>query len=157
MIIMKKFTWFLLSQVVCLVIQAQPAFKLEADQVKKTIDSLNVEMEKAFNANDMKATAAFYSDDAEIVASNYRVFGRKNLDEYWNSLRDKGRGWKLTVFEVGGIGEFVYQLGNSDLTHISNGKESKSVTNFVLVWRKQKDGAYKIFRDYLTNTKFEKD
>jgi ketosteroid isomerase-like protein len=71
-------------------------------------------------------------------------------------LKDKGRGWKLTVVEIGGQGEFVYQLGNSDLKYIRQGKEASSITNFVLIWKKQADGNYKIFRDYLTKTKFEK-
>ena len=125
-------------------------------KIKTEIERLNKEMERVFNANDMAATAAFYSDDAEIVASNYLVTGRKNLDNYWLSLKDKGRGWKLTVIEIGGTGDYIYQLGNSDLTYLVNGKETKSVTNFVLIWKKQKDNSYKIFRDYLTNIEFNR-
>jgi ketosteroid isomerase-like protein len=104
----------------------------------------------------MAATAAFYSDDAEISGANYVVSGRANLDKYWLNLKDKGRGWKLTVYEIGGAGDYLYQLGNSDLTYVVNGKETKSVTNFVLVWKKQSDGRYKIFRDYLTDIEFKK-
>ena len=136
-------------------IQAQSG-NTENARVRSIIENLNKEMEKVFNANDMAATAAFYSDDAEIVASNYLVTGRQNLDNYWLSLKDKGRGWKLTVIEIGGTGEFVYQLGNSDLTYLVNGKETKAVTNFVLIWKKQKDNSYKIFRDYLTRIEFKK-
>ena len=128
----------------------------ERNKERAAIEKLNKEMERVFNANDMAATAAFYSDDAEIVASNYLVTGRKNLDNYWLSLKDKGRGWKLTVIEIGGTGDYIYQLGNSDLTYLVNGKETKSVTNFVLIWKKQKDNSYKIFRDYLTNIEFNK-
>ena len=128
----------------------------ERAKIKSDIESLNKKMEEVFNANDMAATAAFYSDDAEIVGANYRVAGRKNLDNYWHSLKDKGKGWKLTVFEIGGTGDFIYQLGNSDLTHLVNGKEAKSVTNFVLIWKKQSDNSYKIFRDYLTDIEFKK-
>ena len=129
---------------------------VDRSKIKTTIESLNREMEKVFNANDMAATAAFYSDDAEISGSNYVVTGRKNLDNYWLSLKDRGRGWKLTVIEIGGTDDYIYQLGNSDLTYIVNGKETKSVTNFVLIWKKQKDNSYKIFRDYLTNIEFSK-
>ena len=125
-------------------------------KIKTTIENLNKEMEKVFNANDMAETAAFYSDDAEISGSNYVVTGRKNLDNYWLSLKDKGRGWKLTVIEIGGTDDYIYQLGNSDLTYLVNGKETKSVTNFVLIWKKQKDNSYKIFRDYLTDIEFNK-
>jgi len=118
---------------------------------------LNQQMEDAFTKNDMVAVATFYAHDGEIVyPDNYTVKGRTNLDKYWMDLKDKGRGWNLTVVEIGGQGEFVYQLGKSDLKYINNGKESRSITNFVLIWRKQEDGGYKIFRDYLTRTKFEK-
>lgn len=113
-------------------------------------------MEAAFNNNDMSKVAAFYAVDGEIVYDNYTVRGRASLDKYWLDLIDKGRGWKLTVIEIGGQGEFVYQLGTSDLKYISRGKETTSITNFVLIWRKQADGTYKIFRDYLTKTGFEK-
>ena len=128
----------------------------DRSKIKADIEKLNKEMERVFNANDMAATAAFYSDDAEISGSNYVVTGRKNLDNYWLSLKDKGRGWKLTVIEIGGTDDYIYQLGNSDLTYMVNGKETKSVTNFVLIWKKQKDGSYKIFKDYLTDIEFKK-
>ena len=121
-----------------------------------TIDSLNKEMEKAFNQNDMAKVASFYSDDAEIAAENYSVKGRDNLDSYWASLKDKGRGWKLTVVEIGGNGEFIYELGKSDLSHLrgNNPNPVKSITNFILIWKLQKDGSYKIFKDYLTKAEF---
>jgi ketosteroid isomerase-like protein len=126
----------------------------ERSQIKADIENLNKKMEKVFNDNDMAATAAFYSDDAEIVSSNYVVKGRKNLDNYWLNLKDKGKGWKLKVIEIGGTGDYIYQLGNSDLSYLVNGKETKSVTNFILIWKKQPDGSYKIFRDYLTSIEF---
>ena len=132
--------------------------KTDSSAAQKQVALLNQQMETAFNGNDMKAVAAFYADDAEIVYDNsYTVRGRSNLDNYWASLKNRGRGWKLTVVEIGGEGDFVYQLGTSDLKHLSNNKEVRSLTNFVLIWKKQADGGYKIFRDYLTKTKFEKD
>jgi ketosteroid isomerase-like protein len=125
--------------------------------VRATIRLLNQQMEDAFNANDMQKVAAFYSDDAEIVYDNgYTVKGRTNLDNYWGSLKDKGRGWKLTVVEVGGDGEIIFQLGKSDLKHMNGTKETSSVTNFIVLWKKQSDGSYKIFRDYLTKTSYVK-
>ncbi len=129
---------------------------LKDTAVKKQIMLLNQQMEDAFNSNDMNMVAGFYSNDGEIVYDNYTVRGRTSLDKYWLDLKDKGRGWKLTIVEIGGQGEFVYQLGKSDLKYISQRKEKSSITNFVLLWRKQEDGGYKIFRDYLTKTKFEK-
>src|SRR5687768_18422014 len=152
---MKKILLLLVltCSVICMNAQSNNS---DRNKIRADIEKLNKEMEKAFNANDMAATAAFYSDDAEIIGDNYMVTGRKNLDNYWLSLKDKGRGWKLTVIEIGGAGDYIYQLGNSDLTYLSNGKETKSVTNFVLIWKKQKDGSYKIFKDWLTDIEFKK-
>lgn len=152
---MKEITILMISHCFIVSLFAQPG-NVDRTKIKTTIENLNKQMEKVFNANDMAATAAFYSDDAEISGSNYVVTGRKNLDNYWFSLKDKGRGWKLTVIEIGGTDDYIYQLGNSDLTYIVNGKETKSVTNFVLIWKKQKDNSYKIFRDYLTDIEFSK-
>jgi ketosteroid isomerase-like protein len=152
-------TKFFALLMVCLasvfVVEAQTGNDTES--LKKKIRDLNKELEDVFNKNDMSKTAAFYADDAEIVYDNgYVVKGRANLDSYWAALKDKGRGWKLTVVEIGGGGEFVFQLGNSDLKYIDNGKETSSITNFVLLWRRQADGSYKIFRDYITATGFVK-
>lgn len=124
--------------------------------VRGQIRLLNGQMEDAFNANDMLKVAAFYGDDAEIVYDNgYTVKGRTALNGYWTSLKDKGRGWKLTVVEIGGGGEIIFQLGQSDLKYVNRDKETRAVTNFVLLWKKGADGSYKIFRDYLTKTSFE--
>ncbi len=124
---------------------------------RQQIRLLNQQMEEAFNNNDMAKVAAFYSDDSEIVYDNgYTVKGRANLDSYWASLKDKGRGWNLTVVDIGGGGDLYYQLGNSDLRYMRQDKESRSVTNFVLLWKKQPDGSFKIYSDYLTKTAFAK-
>ena len=143
----------LLCSISCLF--AQTGGTAVRNKINKTIDSQNKVMEKTFNADDMPGVAAFYSEDAEIVGSNYVVSGRKNLDNYWLSLKGLGRGWKLEVIEIGGIDDYIYQLGKSDLTYMVNGKETKSVTNFVVLWKKQGDN-YKIFRDWLTDTEFKK-
>jgi len=67
------------------------------DTIKKHITLLNQQLEDDFNKNDMTAVAAFYSDDSEIVYDNYVVKGRKNLDNYWMNMKDKGRAMTLVV------------------------------------------------------------
>jgi hypothetical protein len=54
-----KILFTLLSFIFCLFCIAQ-----NNAVVRKTIDSLNVEIEKAFNENDMVKVASFYADDA---------------------------------------------------------------------------------------------
>lgn len=115
-------------------------------------------MAAAFARNDMKGVADLYADDAEMMDNRGLLLqGRKPLEDYWLSLKDTGRGWTLTAAETGGQGDFVYQVGTSDLRYVNRqGTESRSVTHFVLLWKKQPDGSYKIHRDFLSNLDYEK-
>ncbi|HVG41795.1 MAG TPA: nuclear transport factor 2 family protein [Chitinophagaceae bacterium] len=142
----------ILFQLSMLSATAQTATKGEVETTK-AIESLNKELEAAFNANDMMKVAAFYTDDAEISGKGFSVKGRANIDNYWNSLKDKGRGWKLSIKELGGRGDLVFQLGTSDLKHLRNEAVVTSLTNFIVLWKLQPDGSYKIFKDYLITTR----
>ena len=80
--------------------------------VRQQIRVLNQQMEDAFNANDMLKVAAFYSDDGEVVYPNgYTVKGRDGLNNYWNGLKDKGRGWDGTMSgRKQPVGVYTYAL-----------------------------------------------
>jgi pimeloyl-ACP methyl ester carboxylesterase/ketosteroid isomerase-like protein len=124
--------------------------------VKERIAQLNREMENAFNRDEMLKVSAFYADDAEITGDNFSVKGRKEIDKYWLDLKGKGKSWKLQIVEIGGRDDLIYQLGVSDLVAVINGKEQKFVTNFIVLWKLQKDGSYKIHRDFITKAAFSK-
>lgn len=124
--------------------------------VKETIAQLNRAMETAFNRDDMLGVSALYSDDAEITGEGFNVVGRKEIDKFWLDLKGKGRSWKLRVVEIGGRGELIYQFGVSDLVSLANGKEQRSLTSFVVLWKMQKDRTYRIYRDYITRYDFSK-
>jgi ketosteroid isomerase-like protein len=149
---------FLAALLLCCVFSVSALAQSGNDtSARAQIRLLNKQMEDAFNSNDMQKVAAFYADDAEMVYDNgYTVKGGITMVNYWASLKDKGRGWKLNVIEIGGGGDLYFQLGKSDLKYLAGSKETTSVTNFVVLWKKQPDGSYKIFRDYITKTSFEK-
>lgn len=115
-------------------------------------------MEAAFARNDMKGIADLYAEDAEMMDNRgLLVRGRQPLEAYWLGLKDKGRGWTLTAAETGGQGDLVYQIGTSDLRYANRqGAENRSVTHFVLLWKKQPDGSFKIYRDFLSDLDYEK-
>jgi ketosteroid isomerase-like protein/pimeloyl-ACP methyl ester carboxylesterase len=124
--------------------------------MKERIAQLNREMENAFNQDEMLKVSAFYADDAEIIGDNLSIKGRKEIDKYWLDLKGKGKSWKLQIVEIGGRDDMLYQLGVSDLVAVFNGKEQKFVTNFIVLWKLQKDGSYKIYRDFITKAGFLK-
>ena len=95
----------------------------------------------------MLGVARGYADDATMYFPRGKsAHGREGVDGYW--LRIKGaKDWKLEVTEVGGTGEAIYEVGKSSLTTEVNGQERTYVCDFVLIWKLQKDGSYRIHTD----------
>jgi len=153
--------------------QLRGEFIPEADLAELIID-LNSGMEEAYNKGDMKAVAAFYSDQALLLGPNgYKVEGIESVNEYWTRINDPIN-WKLSVIafsrreadlyqtdaykSMGNkppdwktfIGDrlngkdVVYQLGHSTLMYKKEGKVHTSDVDFIIVWVQQADGTYKI-------------
>jgi len=117
------------------------------DSMRERIEALNRQMMETFKRGDMLGVARFYADNATIFSYRGRkIEGRQAIDRYWTGIRS-GRDWKLEVIEVGGQGDAVYQIGKSSLTTVSDGKENTYVCDFVVIWKRQPDGAYKIYVD----------
>lgn len=106
-------------------------------------------MENNFNANEMEKVSAYYIDTALISGGGMNVTGRKNIDNYWMSLKGRGAKWRLEVDGIEDYGQLVIQRGRSYLTFSNDGTERQSNVRFVLIWRKEGD-SYKIIYDLFT-------
>jgi uncharacterized protein (TIGR02246 family) len=126
-----------------------PAISAPRDTaLHREIVALNRNMEAAIARGDLAAAAAFYADDARIVGPRgFEVKGRKAIDDYWASVGN-ARSWKLEVWEVGGSRDEAYQVGRSTLVHGATGQERTSVTDFVVIWKRQADGTLRIALDF---------
>ena len=112
--------------------------------VCRQIESLNREMEAALRRNDLLSVASFYADDAVLLGpAGQRVEGRTAIDRYWSDLRGAAD-WKLASEKLGGDRETVYQIGKSRLVTLRSGAEQVHETRFVVVWRRQPSGTYRI-------------
>jgi uncharacterized protein (TIGR02246 family) len=121
----------------------------EADMsaLRPVIEEHNRKMMEAFKRGDYLGVARFYADDATIFSyRGQKVRGREAIDKYWTSISG-AKDWKLEVIELGGDRETVYQIGRSTLTAERNGKESTYACDFVVIWKRQPDGTYKIHVD----------
>lgn len=117
------------------------------DSIREQIEALNRQMMETFKRGDMLGVARFYADNATIFSyRGEKVQGRQAIDRYWTRIGG-GKDWKLEVVEVGGQGDAIYQIGKSSLTTVRDGKESSYVCDFVVIWKRQPDGAYKIYVD----------
>ena len=107
---------------------------------------------KAMSARDVEKTISFYSEDGSYFPNRHPVIRRKDdLRKFWAQLFAKpGPGFTCdtTRVEVARSGELAYETGTCELTTTgSNGKQSTEKQKYVVVWKKQSDGAWKAAAD----------
>jgi len=123
--------------------------------LRKIAEDLNRKQIEAFNKGDMLGVAKFYADDATIYYPHYptrqgrQIRGREEINKYWLAVK-KPKEWKLEVHEVGGTPEAIWVIGRTTLTHVVDGKDSTYAADFVVIWKRQPDGSYRIHTDMYT-------
>jgi ketosteroid isomerase-like protein len=117
--------------------------------IQDKIEALNKEMENSFRENDMLKVASFYLDTALISGGRMNITGRKGINQYWMSLKDKSGQWKLETESTEDFGSYVLQRGKSFLKHTINGIVQESNVHFFIIWKKTDDN-YKILYDVFT-------
>jgi ketosteroid isomerase-like protein len=123
---------------------------LEERAIRRELAAVNAAMAATFNRGDYLGAARFYSDDAQIIgAGGVRVAGRAAVDRYWTSI-PAGATWRLDVLDAGGSRDSMWQLGRSTLVMPSRNGDATtntSVVDFLGVWKRQPDGALKLYID----------
>ncbi|MDQ3687913.1 MAG: DUF4440 domain-containing protein [Acidobacteriota bacterium] len=119
----------------------------EKAAIRREIVETNRRMVETMKRGDLAGVARFYADDAMILFHRgQKIQGRQAVDAYWTSIKG-AKDWKLDVIEVGGNRDEAYQMGKSSFTSEADGKESTYTCDFVAVWKRQKDGALRIYVD----------
>ncbi|MCA8977918.1 MAG: alpha-L-fucosidase [Planctomycetes bacterium] len=104
-------------------------------------------MEQALEAGRCADVAAVYADDADVLGSGgVAVAGREAIDAYWAKF-GKAEKWRLDIRSTEGAGDLFVQAGRSRLERRVDGALRTSIVDFVLTWRRQGDGAWRIVSD----------
>jgi uncharacterized protein (TIGR02246 family) len=106
-------------------------------QDKATIQSLNDQFTRAFNAGDIAAVAAHYTEDATVLPPGAEmVLGRNAILTFWKSAADQIGDIKLTAVDVKPLGSnAAREIGTFSLR--TKGSQSQQVTGkYVVVWEK---------------------
>jgi ketosteroid isomerase-like protein len=120
----------------------EPTGAPRRDPLRQIVEERNRKVIEDFKKGDMRAVARSYADDATIYfPRGKKVHGREAIDRYWQSVKG-AKDWKLETFEVGGTNEAIYEVGRSSLTTEVEGKETTYVCDYVVIWKRQKDGTY---------------
>jgi ketosteroid isomerase-like protein len=121
---------------------AQAADSLRREVVART-DSLLA----AFRRNEPLAVSRIFADDATILGpQGLRVEGRAALDAYWLA-RPRPDSWLIETMEVGGSRDEPWQYARSIRLTTANGEQQRTVTTFILVWRRDSAGVLRIHLD----------
>ncbi len=119
-------------------------------EARAAIEAANAKFSEAFARGDAKALAAMYTSDAIVFPPDHEMIrGTKAIGDFWKATRDSGiQSAALTTVDVGRSGGVAYEAGKVSLTIQPAGKEPTTVVaKYVVVWKRQADGSWKLHRD----------
>jgi len=113
---------------------------------------------KAAAAKDLDKCVSYYADDAIAIAPGQpAISGKDGLRKFIQGLLAVPN-MQLTInissVDVARSGDLAVDRGSVDTTVTDKkGKAKTSTSQYVLVWKKQADGSWKILADTSANTK----
>jgi len=122
----------------------------KADPVRAAIEKQNAAFAAAFGRGDTAALAAAYAEDAiAFPPDGEMVRGRAAIEALWKGLRDAGgKAITLDTLHVHSSGSLAAETGTALLKiQPPSGAEQSQRVKYVVVWKKQPDGAWKLYRD----------
>jgi len=126
---------------------AQPA---KADPARAAIEKQNAAFSAAFARGDAAALAAAYTDDAIVLPPDAEmVRGKAGIEALWKGLISAGaKSLALTTVDVQSSGALAVETGTGILKlQPSGAAEQTQSAKYVVVWKRQADGSWKLHRD----------
>jgi uncharacterized protein (TIGR02246 family) len=107
------------------------------------------DFESLFNAGDAAGMAAFYAEDAKLLAEDTELIrGRAAIEEFWRQAIDRARAAgairTISLDEVTDSGDLGYALGTV-VVRIPHGGEI--TTKYATVWQRGADGRWRLAVD----------
>jgi len=122
----------------------EPAVDMAAEEA--AIRTADIAMQKAAEAKDVDACTSFLAEDCTLVGdSNYG--DKASFHEFWTEqFSQEGReiSWATDKVFVADSGELAYTIGTVENTRIIEGETRTSQATFLVVWKKQPDGSWKV-------------
>jgi uncharacterized protein (TIGR02246 family) len=107
---------------------------------------------QAATAKDLDKAVSFYADDALVLPDKAPATrGNENIRKNWTpllALPGPGLSWKTSSVEVARSGDIAYETGAYVfVTTDKKGKSTDTKGKYVVVWKKQNDGSWKVVID----------
>lgn len=122
----------------------------QVDPARAPVEKQGLAFAEAFNRGDIVAVAAMYAEDAiAFPPDSAMVRGRPAIEALWKGARDSGiKAVTFNVEDVQSAGNLAVEVGTAVLKiQPANQPETSQTIKYVVVWKCQKDGAWKLHRD----------
>jgi uncharacterized protein (TIGR02246 family) len=123
----------------------------DAGEARQAIEASNAKFVDAVKRSDTTTIADNYTDDAIVMSPGSEAWRgrdavRKGFSGMMTSMPAKEFSLKTDDVIVGG--DLAVETGSFDMTmQPKGGKEMKDKGKYVVVWKRQADGSWKIVRD----------
>lgn len=131
----------------------QGSTPVDVATVRQKIEAGNAGVIAALQKGDSIAAASFYDDSAMVMPSEMAAaVGHAQIVSTFGGLSTMFTvsNMKLMVGDVVASGDLASETGRFEWTLTPKAKGGKPMTEkgkYVVVWKKQADGSYKLFRD----------
>jgi uncharacterized protein (TIGR02246 family) len=123
----------------------------KVDPLRARLEKMGKDFADAYNRGDDKAVAAFYAEDAVVMPPDSDfVKGRPAIEAAWKGAHEAGmKNMRLEVVDVESDGTYIIETGKAtaDIQPAGQATATPETYKYVVVWKKQKDGSWKIIRD----------
>jgi ketosteroid isomerase-like protein len=115
-------------------------------KAKGFIDSINVKFSKAIKNGDSAWVASQYGPDAEILLEKSDPIKGKDILAMWGDVsRSQTKDWKFTTTDLQGDENFLIETGAYEIKDTGGKLADKG--KYVVIWKKQPNGEWKLYRD----------
>lgn len=121
------------------------------EDVKRAIDKGNAEWSRGWASGDAVLVASIFAEDGVQLAQSGKMFkGRQQIMERQKAAMqgvDPGVKVTVTTANVWLDGDTAYETGKYIYEYTEKGKPGKDEGRYVTIWKRQKDGSWKLSMD----------
>ena len=122
-------------------------------RLDRAITAANGEWGPAMQAGDVDPIVRPYADDGVFLTfDGTAIRGKTAIAEFYRErFRKNGpaAGTKIEPRRVQRDGDLAYEWGHGEVTYAKEGKPSTNGGPYLTVWKKQRDGNWKILRNVI--------
>jgi uncharacterized protein (TIGR02246 family) len=130
---------------------AAPASPDTLAEVRRAIDKGNAQWSEGWLKGDAAMVASIFTEDGVQLAGNGKVIkGQQQIRERQQAaMKGADPGVKVTVTttNVWLDGDTAYETGKYKYEYTEKGKPGKDEGRYVTIWKRQKDGSWKLSMD----------